>query len=67
MQETIVITCEDRILHTEVTPFYWDITCPCREDRENVNALTELVEAGLLTTIEANLIMRGATIEGGGV
>lgn len=61
-QEPIVIECLDRILHTEVTPFCPDPTCGCREDTDNVNLLNDLVEQGLLTTIEANLIMRGATI-----
>ena len=61
MQESIVIEC-DTIVHTEVSPFCSDPLCPCKEDRELVNALTEQVEAGLLTTVEANMIMRGATI-----
>ena len=58
----IVIPCEDRIQHTEVSPFCPDPACPCREDRDNINTLNELIERGLLTKDEAKLIMRGATI-----
>ena len=62
-QQTIVIPVLDPIEHTEVSPFcYGDPECPCRQDTDNINALTELVMLGLLTNDEAKLIMRGATI-----
>ena len=56
-----VIDC-DKIVHTEINPFCSDQSCPCHTDREMVNALNAQVEQGLLTTVEANIIMRGATI-----
>jgi hypothetical protein len=65
MQESIVIRYheEDFILHTEGRPFcYNDPQCPCREDKDNINLLNDLIEQGLLTKDEAALIMRGATI-----
>jgi hypothetical protein len=57
-QQTIVIEC-DTIEHTEVFPFCSDVDCPCHEDQDNINALNEQVEAGLLTAIEGSRLYWG--------
>ena len=59
--EPIVIEC-DVIIHTEGRPFCNQADCPCREDFENIKLLVDLQKAGLLTTDEANMVMRGVTI-----
>jgi len=56
-----VIEC-DVIIHTEGRPFCNQADCPCREDFENIKLLVDLQKAGLLTTDEANMVMRGVTI-----
>jgi hypothetical protein len=58
MQEPIVIPV-DIILHTDERPFCDQEDCPCHEDRELVDKLTEQVTSGLLNVIEANRIFRG--------
>jgi len=64
MQEAIRILYEenDPIEHNEGRPFCGRPECPCKEDRENINLLNDLIERGLLTKDEAALILRGATI-----
>jgi hypothetical protein len=42
--------------------FCYDPTCPCHEDRENMQALGEAVQEGEVTTEEADQIYRGKTV-----
>jgi hypothetical protein len=46
---TLVIPVEDDTLHTPENPFCWDSTCPCHEDQENIQAVAQQVQDGLLT------------------
>jgi len=50
-------------MHTVEHPFCGiDPTCPCHEDPENIQALAQAIEEGLLTPEEATEIIRGRTI-----
>jgi hypothetical protein len=50
---------EGEIIHTDDKPFCLDPACPCKEDREAVNAVNEAVEAGILTLDEATRLIAG--------
>jgi len=53
---------EDEIIHTDDKPFCLDPACPCKEDREAINAVNEAVEAGILTKDEATRLIAGKQV-----
>jgi len=42
--------------------FCYDMTCPCHEDPDNVQAIGQAVEAGEVTGEEADNIYHGRTV-----
>lgn len=55
----IVILMEDDLLHTPLTPFCSDPTCPCHESPDLVAMVAEAVQGGLLTPAEATRLVVG--------
>ncbi len=60
--QPIVIPMEDKLLHTQETPFCSDPTCPCKEDNELLSNVARAVEQGLLTPDEATRVVLGKTL-----
>lgn len=57
-----VVPIEHSVLHTAETPFCFDGSCPCHEDPENIAAVRDAVNDGLLTPDEATRLIHGQTI-----
>ncbi len=45
--------------HTSEYPFCWNPTCPCHEDSEEINAVYQAVQDGLMTPEEATDFVLG--------
>ncbi len=45
--------------HTAEHPFCWNPTCPCHEDSEEINAIYQAVQDGLMTPEEATDFVLG--------
>jgi hypothetical protein len=58
----IVIPMEDAPLHTVLTPFCSDPTCPCHESPALLEMVAEAVQGGLLTPAEATAFVAGKTL-----
>jgi hypothetical protein len=58
----IVIPMEDDPLHTSLSPFCSDPTCPCHESPDLLEMVAEAVQEGLLTPAEATAFVAGKTI-----
>lgn len=54
-----VIPVEGRLEHTREHPFRWNPTCPCHEDSEEINAVYQAVQDGLMTPEEATDFVLG--------
>jgi hypothetical protein len=57
-----IVLMEDEIIHTQTRPFCLrvvDPTCPCREDQELIQEVSDAVSEGLLTPEEATRFVRG--------
>lgn len=48
--------------HTEEHPFCSEDDCPCREDSENQETLSEWYTEGLIGPVDGDLIYHGKTI-----
>lgn len=48
--------------HTEEHPFCPEDDCPCREDQENQEKLSEWYTEGLIGSVDGDLIYHGKTI-----
>ena len=49
----IPVVLTDYKEHTLEHPFCWNSTCPCHEDGEEINAVNQAVQDGLMTPEEA--------------
>jgi hypothetical protein len=49
-------------IHTAEHPFCDDMTCPCKEDPDAIQALGEAVQDGRASPADADRIYRGKTI-----
>lgn len=50
-------------LHTAEHPFCGlDPACPCYEDPDNIQALSQAIQSGILTLEEASKIIKGRTV-----
>jgi hypothetical protein len=59
----IPVVPTDIPMHTADHPFCGlDPACPCYEDPDNIRALSQAIEEGLLTPEEATEVIRGRTI-----
>lgn len=58
----IVIPMEDVPLHTTLSPFCSDPTCPCHESPDLLEMVAEAVQGGLLTPAEATAFVDGKTL-----
>jgi hypothetical protein len=62
---TLIPVIESDMTHSVDYPFC-DLTlhpdCPCREDQENITAVNEMVQDGLLTPEEATRYVQGKMI-----
>lgn len=59
----IVIPMEDEILHTPENPFCpVDPKCPCHEDPLLIEEVSNFVQEGLLTSLEATDFVNGKMI-----
>lgn len=54
-----VILVEDEPLHSSENPFCMDGTCPCHEDQEAIDLITQHVADGLMTPEEATDFVKG--------
>jgi hypothetical protein len=48
--------------HTLTNPFCGDPSCPCHENRDNIQVLAEQIQDGLLTPQEATDTVNGKII-----
>jgi hypothetical protein len=55
----IPIPMEDDLVHTDHDPFCIDPTCPSHEESDTLDAVTGMVEDGLLTPDEATRFVQG--------
>jgi hypothetical protein len=58
----IPVIADTRPLHTQESPFCGDPTCPCYEDQQNRELLTQAIKDGLITPDDATQIMKGKTV-----
>ena len=59
IEHPIPIPMEDDLVHTDHDPFCSDPTCPCHEDESLLGSVSEQVDAGLLTPVEATRLVQG--------
>ncbi len=57
--EPVVIPMEDDLLHTDHDPFCCDPGCPCHENSQAIEQVSDLVENGLMTPAEATRFVQG--------
>lgn len=57
--DIVPVIMEDDLLHTDETPFCYDVTCPCHEDPLLITQVATFVEDGLLTHEEATAFVAG--------
>jgi len=54
-----VIPVEGLLEHTREHPFCWNEACPCHEDSDEINAVYQAVQDGLMTPEEATDFVLG--------
>lgn len=59
---TLVILCEDDLLHTVNKPFCWDSVCGCHRDDTLFREVQQFVLDGLMTPHEVMLFIAGKTV-----
>jgi hypothetical protein len=53
---------ESQAIHTPEHPFCWDMSCWCHSDTEAIDQTAQDVQAGLLSTQDADRFYRGKTV-----
>ncbi len=49
-------------LHTPEHPFCGDPTCPCYGDNDNIAAINDAINDGIITADDATRIIKGKTV-----
>ncbi|HZS79173.1 MAG TPA: hypothetical protein VFA41_21355 [Ktedonobacteraceae bacterium] len=57
--EYVVLPVEDDLLHTSLSPFCPDPSCPCHDDADLIEEGAQQVEDGLLTPAEGSCLVAG--------
>ena len=52
--EIVLVVPSTDVQHTADSPFYDDLICPCHEDAELIEEVTQQIKDGLLTAREAD-------------
>jgi len=52
----------DYIEHTEESPFCWNESCPCHEDKEEIAKVNQAIQDGLLIPEEATDFVKGRSL-----
>ncbi len=58
----IPVVPSDTPVHTAENPFCGDTTCPCYEDPDNIEALNQAIQEGVITPEEATDIIKGRAV-----
>jgi hypothetical protein len=61
-EEYYAYPVEDFPVHTAENPFCDDMSCPCHEDKDAINDLTDYYQDGLVSREDADRIYRGQTL-----
>jgi hypothetical protein len=58
----VLVVPDAQPLHTPEQPFCGDPTCPCYEDPQNIADISQAIKDGLITSDDANHIIKGKTV-----
>ena len=62
IEHPIPIPMEDDLVHTDHDPFCCDPSCPCHENSQAIEQVSDLVENGLMTSAEATRFVQGSQL-----